>query len=114
MPTYEYECSQCGTVFELFHSITEPARRKLKKGDPRPCDCNADVSRRIGTGGGVIFKGSGFYETDYRSESYSKAAKADSDAANGKDTKSDTKKSTEKKTESKATEEKKAATPTLE
>jgi hypothetical protein len=49
--------------------------------------CDAPVSRRIGTGGGILFKGSGFYQTDYRSESYKKAAKAESDGANGKATK---------------------------
>ncbi len=84
MPTYEYECTQCGEVFELIQPITEPARRRLKKSDPMPCDCGAPVKRRISTGGGIIFKGSGFYQTDYRSESYKKAAKADADAAKGK------------------------------
>ncbi len=88
MPTYEYECSRCGAVFELFQSITEPARRRLRKTDPKPCNCDAPVTRRIGTGGGIIFKGSGFYQTDYRSESYKNAAKADKEAAgNGKDKK---------------------------
>ena len=101
MPTYDYECTQCGEVVEIFQSITEAPRRRLKKDDPKPCDCNSSVRRRIGTGGGIIFKGSGFYETDYRSESYKKAAKADSEL---KDTKSsssekssDTKKDTAKK-----------------
>jgi len=84
MPTYEYECSVCGRVFELFQPITEPPRKRLKKTDPKPCDCNAPVSRRIGTGGGIIFKGSGFYQTDYRSESYKKAAKADTDGGGEK------------------------------
>ncbi len=86
MPTYEYECTKCGKVVELFQSITEPARRRLRKKDPKPCDCQAPVIRLIGTGAGIIFKGSGFYETDYRSESYKKAAKADREAGgNGKD-----------------------------
>ncbi len=108
MPTYEYECTKCGKVFELFHSITEPARKKLKKDDPKPCKCNAPITRLIGTGGGVIFKGSGFYETDYRSESYTKAAKAEKEAASGKkDTKSDNKKTSDNKTESKPKETKK-------
>ncbi|RME39767.1 MAG: zinc ribbon domain-containing protein [Planctomycetota bacterium] len=84
MPTYEYECTECGTVFELFQPITEPPRRRLRKSDPKPCDCNAPVRRRIGTGGGIIFKGSGFYQTDYRSESYKKAAQADKEASAGK------------------------------
>ena len=84
MPTYEYECTKCGEVVDLVQPITEPARRRMRKNDPKPCDCNAAVKRRIGTGGALIFKGSGFYETDYRSESYKKAAKADADAASGK------------------------------
>jgi len=84
MPTYEYECTECGKVFELFQPITEPPRRKLRKSDPRPCKCNARVTRRIGTGGGLIFKGSGFYTTDYRSESYKKGAKSETDAASSK------------------------------
>lgn len=76
MPTYEYECTKCGKVFELFQSITEPAKKRVKTAQ-KSCRCDAPVSRRIGTGGGVIFKGSGFYQTDYRSESYKKAAEAD-------------------------------------
>ena len=52
MPTYEYECNKCGKVCELFQSITERPRRRLRKTDPKPCDCNATVTRRIGTGGG--------------------------------------------------------------
>ena len=84
MPTYDYECSKCGVVFEVFQSITASALKKLRKSDPRPCACNAPISRLIGTGGGIIFKGSGFYQTDYRSESYNKAAKADKEAASGK------------------------------
>lgn len=84
MPTYDYECTKCGKVFELVQPITETARRKLKKEDPKPCDCNAEVRRLIGTGAGVIFKGSGFYQTDYRSESYKKGAKADKEAREGK------------------------------
>jgi len=84
MPTYEYECTRCGEVFELYQPITEPARRKLKKSDPQPCECKASVKRRISTGAGIIFKGSGFYQTDYRSESYKKDAKADKEAREGK------------------------------
>ena len=84
MPTYEYECTECGKVVELVQPMTEPARRRLRKTDPRPCDCDAPVARLIGTGGGILFKGSGFYQTDYRSENYKKGAKAESDGANGK------------------------------
>lgn len=78
MPTYDYECTRCGTVFELFQSIKEPPRKRLRKTDPHACGCDAPVSRRIGTGAGILFKGSGFYVTDYRSESYKQAAKAES------------------------------------
>ena len=84
MPTYEYECTKCGKVVEIFQSITEPARKRLRKDDPKPCKCSAPVQRRIGTGGGIIFKGSGFYLTDYRSDSYKKAQKAESDASTAK------------------------------
>ena len=108
MPTYEYECDKCGKVVELFQPITEAVRKKLRKKDPKPCECNTTVTRLIGTGAGVIFKGSGFYQTDYRSEGYKKAAKADSDAAtkksDGVDKKSETKKadSSTKDTKNKA------------
>lgn len=68
MPTYEYECGKCGHVFERFQSMNdEPVKR---------CPlCRCKVRRLFGTGAGIIFKGSGFYETDYRSESYKQAAK---------------------------------------
>ncbi len=71
MPTYDYECESCGHVFEEFQSITAPPRKKCPK-------CEGNVRRLIGAGAAVIFKGSGFYVTDYRSESYKSAAKADS------------------------------------
>jgi len=88
MPTYEYECTKCGARVDIFQSMSESARKKLKKDDPKPCNCNGTVRRLIGTGAGVIFKGSGFYETDYRSESYKKAAEADSEKAKAKSDKS--------------------------
>ena len=91
MPTYEYECVSCGAVVEIFHSMSEPARKRLRKTDPKACDCGAGVQRRIGTGAGVIFKGSGFYETDYRSDSYKNAAKAEKEAASKKPDKADDK-----------------------
>ena len=70
MPTYEYECLRCGHPFEKFQKITDaPAKRC-----PR---CGGKVRRRIGAGAGILFKGSGFYATDYRSDSYRKAAKAE-------------------------------------
>jgi len=97
MPTYEYECTECGALFDLFQGITEPPRRRLKKTDAKPCACDAPVARRIGTGAGIIFKGSGFYQTDYRSESYKKGAKAESESKDGKPSKSGEDKSAPKK-----------------
>lgn len=75
MPTYDYECSKCGHTFEKFQSIKDPAVRKCPS-----CGRNS-VKRLIGTGAGIIFKGSGFYITDYRSDSYKKAAKAEKEGA---------------------------------
>ena len=68
MPTYEYNCVSCGYEFEQFQSITAKPIRKCPK-----CG-RTSVKRLIGVGAGVIFKGPGFYATDYRSESYKKAA----------------------------------------
>jgi putative FmdB family regulatory protein len=73
MPTYEYECSACGHGFEKFQLITDKPVRRCPK-------CRRlKVRRLIGTGAGVIFKGSGFYQTDYRSAAYQAAAKKDTD-----------------------------------
>jgi putative FmdB family regulatory protein len=77
MPTYEYQCKTCGAVMEVFQSITAKA---LKKHECQTCGKTRAVERLIGTGSALIFKGSGFYQTDYRSENYTKAAKAESDA----------------------------------
>lgn len=71
MPTYEYECGKCGFEFERFQRISEPPVKRCPK-------CKGGVRRKIGTGAGLLFKGSGFYITDYRSDSYQKAAKAES------------------------------------
>lgn len=77
MPTYDYECLACGHAFELFQSMTAPVKRTCPScGKPK-------LKRLIGTGAGVIFKGGGFYETDYRSDSYKKAAAGESKAAEG-------------------------------
>ncbi len=76
MPTYDYECDACGHEFELFQSISAPIKRKCP-------ECKKLKLRRLfGTGAAVVFKGSGFYETDYRSESYKKGAQ---DAKKSKD-----------------------------
>ena len=71
MPTYEYVCKACGHELELFQSMTDAPKRKCPK-----CGKNS-LERKIGTGAAVLFKGSGFYQTDYRSESYKKAADSD-------------------------------------
>ena len=71
MPTYDYVCDACKHEFELFHSIKDEPKRKCPK-------CGRQKLRRlIGPGAAIVFKGSGFYKTDYRSESYKKAAAAD-------------------------------------
>jgi putative FmdB family regulatory protein len=75
MPTYEYKCEACGHQFEKFQSITAAPIKKCPH-----CGKNR-VKRLIGTGAGLIFKGGGFYETDYRSEAYKSAAKADTASA---------------------------------
>lgn len=71
MPTYDYHCTACDTDHEIFHGMSEPAKKKC----PR-CGKNK-LERRIGAGAGFLFKGSGFYLTDYRSESYKEGAKKD-------------------------------------
>ena len=96
MPTYEYECAKCGKITEVFQSIKDAPRRKLRAADKPVCKCNVGVNRRISTGGGLIFKGSGFYITDYRNESYKKDAKADSEGG-GKTDKGEKSDTTEKK-----------------
>jgi len=76
MPTYEYVCTSCGHEFELVQKMTDPPRRRC----PR---CRCKVERKIGTGAGIIFKGSGFYATDYRSAEYKAKARAESVGASG-------------------------------
>jgi putative FmdB family regulatory protein len=83
MPTYEYECTKCGKLFELFQSISAKPKTTIATSCTE-CRNKAPVVRRISGGAGVIFRGSGFYQTDYRSESYKKAAKAESESASGK------------------------------
>jgi putative FmdB family regulatory protein len=79
MPTYEYQCDACDHNFDEFQSFSEEPLTKCPK-------CGKKKLRRLfGTGTAVIFKGSGFYETDYRSESYKAAAKKDQEAAKAAD-----------------------------
>ncbi|HEY2761677.1 MAG TPA: zinc ribbon domain-containing protein [Pirellulales bacterium] len=98
MPTYDYVCDACHHEFELFQSITEAKKRKCPK-------CGKNKLRRlIGTGAAIMFKGSGFYQTDYRSDSYKQKAEADkpksNDSASNSGNKSDSK--SEGKSESKS------------
>jgi putative FmdB family regulatory protein len=93
MPTYEYICDNCQHQFEQFQSIkARPIRQCPKCG-------KLSVQRLIGAGAGIIFKGSGFYQTDYRSEGYKKAAESEKKSNTDKDT-------TKKKTETKAKDSK--------
>ena len=73
MPTYEYECQKCGHGFEVFQSINDKPKRTCPK-------CRGRVKRLLGTGAGLLFKGSGFYITDYRKPSYREAASKESGA----------------------------------
>ncbi|MFN2509351.1 MAG: FmdB family zinc ribbon protein [Chthoniobacterales bacterium] len=82
MPTYEYSCEKCGKNFEIFQSMRDAALTECPK---ERCQQkrwgHGKVKRLLGTGAGIIFKGSGFYITDYRSNSYKEAAKKDAPAA---------------------------------
>ncbi len=100
MPTYDYVCQACGHEFELFQQMSDPVKRKC------PACTEQKLRRLVGSGAGIIFRGGGFHETDYRSESYKKAAEADKKAADGDKKKGD------KKAESKA--DKKADKPATE
>ncbi len=91
MPTYDYHCDACEHEFELFQSINDPHKRKCP-------ECGKLKLRRLfGTGAAIMFKGSGFYETDYRSESYKKGAEADKKASEKSDSKSSDSKSSDSK-----------------
>jgi len=86
MPTYEYVCDKCAYRFERFQSMTdEPVKRCPK--------CKGKVRRVFAPGAGIIFKGSGFYQTDYRSPSYHAAAKKEKEGGAEKTAKTEPKKS---------------------
>jgi putative FmdB family regulatory protein len=85
MPTYEYKCRECGHKLEFFQSMNDAALKECP-------ECKNDsLKRLIGTGAGIIFKGSGFYQTDYRSDSYHKSAKKETEAAASASSSSDKK-----------------------
>lgn len=99
MPTYDYVCESCGYRFEQFQSITAKPTRKCP-------ECGRlKLQRLIGAGAGIIFKGSGFYQTDYRSESYKNAAKAETGGTTDKTSKK--KQETKSETKSEVKESKK-------
>ncbi len=81
MPTYDYECQKCGHTFEHFQTFSEPDLKRCP-------ECRGKLKRLIGMGAGIIFKGSGFYETDYRRADYKKEieneARASKDASEKK------------------------------
>ncbi len=97
MPTYDYVCDACDHKFELFQTITAEPEKKCPECGKRK------LRRLIGAGAGFVFKGSGFYQTDYRSESYKKKAEAEN-----KSSSEASKSSSETKSESKAPESKPA------
>ncbi len=76
MPNYDYRCEKCDHLFEVFQKMSDA---KLENCPQEECD--GLVKRLLGTGAGLIFKGSGFYQTDYRSDSYKKGAQGDQPSA---------------------------------
>lgn len=74
MPTYEYKCLDCGIRFDRFQSITEDPIQECP-------ECSGQTKRLIGAGAGLIFKGSGFYITDYRSDGYKESEKKDKESS---------------------------------
>ena len=91
MPTYDYRCTNCGDIFEHFQKMTDAPLTKCNK-------CGGELKRLIGAGLGPIFKGSGFYQTDYKKSSVASTSSSTSDNSkkeskdSSKDTKSDSKK----------------------
>ena len=95
MPTYDYVCKTCDHKWELFQSIKASAKRKCP-------ECGKMTAKRvIGPGAGIIFKGSGFYQTDYRSSAYKKAAEADKTAEKKSQESSESKSTTDSKSKTK-------------
>ncbi len=96
MPTYDYECDACGHLFELFQGINDSHKRKCP-------ECKKLKLRRLfGTGAAILFKGSGFYETDYRSDSYKSDAKKASSAEKKSKADASSSKKSSKKSDSKS------------
>ena len=95
MPTYDYVCGSCGHELEMFQSMSEAPKRKCP-------ECGTmKLQRQIGMGAGILFKGSGFYETDYRSSSYEKGKKSEAEARKAAKSSGSYKQVNAKKTEKK-------------
>ena len=91
MPTYEYVCKKCKAHLDIFHSMNDaPLKICPKDKCPKKVWGKGKIEKQMGTGAGFLFKGSGFYITDYRSAGYKKAAK---EAASGGEKSSEKKKS---------------------
>ena len=84
MPTYEYECTKCDHRFEVFQSMKDEPLKRCPK-------CRCKIRKVLGSGAGIIFKGSGFYQTDYRSKDYHEAAKKEKSASSNASKESSTK-----------------------
>jgi putative FmdB family regulatory protein len=104
MPTYDYQCDACDHTLEIFHSIKDAPKRKC------PACGRMKLRRLLGSGAAVVFKGSGFYQTDYRSESYKKQAAADKPDSSSSSSSSSSSESSKPAagSESKSTESKKS------
>ncbi|MEM9080614.1 MAG: FmdB family zinc ribbon protein [Verrucomicrobiota bacterium] len=92
MPNYDYRCEKCNQTIEVFQSMNDDKLTNCPLDD-----CDGPVKRLLGTGAGLIFKGGGFYETDYRSSSYKEGAKKDQEASSPKKESSDSKPSSPSK-----------------
>ncbi len=101
MPTYDYKCLACDTQFEKFQGITAPPIEECP-------ECGGKVKRLIGAGAGLIFKGSGFYITDYRSEGYKESAKKDKDKSGSADKSKSSDKSEKKQKKTETSSESKS------
>jgi putative FmdB family regulatory protein len=107
MPTYEYQCEKCKKTFDVFQSMKDDALAVCPKDQCRMKSWGkGKVKRLLGAGAGLIFKGSGFYITDYRSEGYTKAAKSESGTSEAKPAAESSGTKETKKTESKPASEK--------
>lgn len=102
MPTYTYECKSCGLERDVFHGISAKPRVKCE-------DCGSACRRLLGSGAGIIFKGSGFYETDYKRKSEKPSDSGEKKDSSSKESKSDKKDKSEKSDSSKKTEKKAAS-----